>query len=101
MKESDKFKEEAHSKENDMAFLGAMKKAIRQERAEKFEPWLEELKSSNKIISITSNEAQGKHTINTENFGIIDYYPKANKLLIRKENTWKTQGLRWIKARLL
>jgi len=98
---SEELKQEAHNKENDMAFLGAMKKAIRQERAEKFEPWLEELKTSKKIISIISNEEQGKHTINTEKFGIVDYFPKANKLLIRKENSWKTQGLRWIKARLL
>jgi len=36
-----------------------------------------------------------RYVIHTDN-GIIDYYSKANKLLIRKENKWVKPGLQWI-----
>lgn len=101
MKESDRLKEEAKQIDNDLAYMGAMNKVMRQERVERFEPWLEELKQSTSIISIVSDNAQGKHTITTENYGVVDYFPKANKILIRKENKWVQQGLRWIRHHLI
>jgi hypothetical protein len=29
-------------------------------------------------------------------YGVVDYFPKANKVLIRKENSWKPHGLKWM-----
>jgi hypothetical protein len=93
---SKRMKQEAHSKENDMAFLGQMKKVMRQERVERAQPWLENLKNNPKVISFEYLEDLGKYIINTDKFGIIDYFPKANKILIRKQNKWITKGLNWI-----
>lgn len=101
MKESERLKQEADKLDNDLAYLGAMNKVMRQERVERFEPWLEELKASPFIISIVSDLSQSKHTITTENYGVVDYFPKANKILIRKENKWVQQGLKWIRHHLI
>lgn len=94
---SKRMKQEAHSEENDMAFLGQMKKAIRQERVEKAQPWIENLKNNPEVISLEYLEDLGKYIINTDKFGIIDYFPKANKILIRRQNKWITRGLNWIR----
>jgi hypothetical protein len=101
MKKSEKLKQKADTLDNDLAYLGAMNKVMRQERVERFEPWLEELKTSSFIISIVSDLGQGKHTITTKDYGVIDYFPKANKLLIRKNNNWIQPGLKWIVTNLI
>ena len=50
-------------------------------------------------------ENNHKFTIDTdaqeEKFGVIDYFPKANKVLIRKDNKWIKPGLKWIITNLL
>lgn len=50
---------------------------------------------------IEEHEKQGKFSINTITKGIIDYYPKANKILIRNKNKWISDGLNWIKTTLI
>lgn len=44
-----------------------------------------------------------KITIDTQSdeFGIVDYFVKANKILIRKDNKWEEHGLRWIENNLM
>jgi hypothetical protein len=37
-----------------------------------------------------------RYTIYNTKFGDLDYYPKANKVLIRKENKWIKPGLNWL-----
>lgn len=44
---------------------------------------------------------QGKINIEPTNYGIIDYYPKSNKILIGKKNKWIEGGLYWIRNTLL
>ena len=57
-----------------------------------------------KLYVITESEDGTKITIDDKNrlnkYGIIDFYPKANKLLIRKSNKWINQGLKWIITKL-
>lgn len=52
------------------------------------------LEKSDKVISITENI--DKFIINTTNFGIIDVYPKANRLLIRNSNKWFSSATQWL-----
>ena len=37
----------------------------------------------------------------TESMGILDYFPKANKICKRKNNAWITPGLRYIVENIL
>lgn len=92
MKESEKLTNQANESDNDFVSFGLLTKALRESRSERFiEDWLPLLK---KKYSIT--EVNHKYTIITDKFGILDYFPKANNLLIRKENKWKKPGLRWM-----
>lgn len=74
-------------------------KEIREERAERFANWLPKLQDSDKVISIT--EDKYKFIINTNDYGIIDFFPKGNKVLIRNLNKWIKPGLQWIISKLL
>lgn len=78
--------------ENDFKSLALQVKALREKRSERFkEDWLPLL---NTMYSI--EEQNFKYTIITQDFGTLDYFPKANKLLIRRDNKWIKPGLRWI-----
>ena len=102
MKESEKLKKLAQQEDNDLKYMGIMKKAIREERNEEFYAnWLSELYNSDKVISIKELPIQGKIEINTDDFGIVDFFPKANKVLRRKENKWVHPGLKWLKDNLI
>ena len=96
---SNELKKQAESEENDLKAMGLYTKVLREERAERFENYKDKLLNSG--YNLTEFEAQGKFTIEPTKFGIIDYYPKSNRVLIRKENKWITGGLRWIIGSLL
>lgn len=99
MKKSDKLKLESQQEENDLKALGIGKKVLREERNERFEDkYLEQIKSKYEVYGDANS---GKYTIDDTEFGVIDFFPKANKILIRKENKWMTGGLKWIKENLL
>src|SRR5574344_1793187 len=96
---SKELKNQAESEENDLKAMGFYTKVLRKERSERFENYKDKL--LNNGYNLTEFESQGKFTIEPTKFGIIDYYPKSNKVLIRKENKWITGGLRWIIGGLL
>ena len=81
--------------------MAKMNKSMREARLERFEDGYAEKLESNNCIVIPFNGSKIVIDTHTENFGIVDYYPKANKILIRKDNKWITQGLRWINESLL
>jgi len=96
-KRSVQIKKEASTEDNDLAYLGKMNQVLREERFEKFEEnYLEKLKTSPGILSINFSDSMVKYVIETETLGILDYYPKANKLLIRRQNHWIKPALKWI-----
>ena len=99
MKKSEHLRCEAQAEENDLKTLGLYTKVLREERSERFENYKDKLLAEG--FNLTEHEAQGKITIEPTNYGIVDYYPKANKILIRELNDWKTGGLRWIRSKLL
>jgi hypothetical protein len=95
---SDRIKKELSEEENDFKAFGLHCKLIREERSDKFEDsYLPKLKDSFKV-AFDAN--MGKYSISTDD-GIVDFYPKANKLLIRKSNKWVKPGLKWLLTNLL
>ena len=101
MKMSEQLKKEAQQEESDFSYMAKMNKSIREARLERFEDGYAEKLESNKCIVIPFNGSKVVIDTQTEKHGIVDYYPKANKILIRKDNKWLTQGLRWINDTLL
>ena len=99
MKNSEKLRSEAQAEENDLKALGLYTKVLREERVERFENYKNKLLAEG--FNITEYEAQGKIAIEPTIYGTVDYYPKANKILIRKQNKWNKGGLRWIRKHLL
>lgn len=94
MKQSDKLRVQFEQEENDLKAMGIGVKLIREERFEKFEErWLPVLQ---KIVDVAYNEKTGAYVIQHPTYGSMDFYPKANKLLIRKFNRWIKPGLRYL-----
>lgn len=99
MKKSEELKKLASEEENNLKAMGIMKKSLKEARLEKFKELLPRLEIEYFVV-----EDNFKYTIDTSvqgRFGIIDYFPKSNKLLIRKDNKWINDGLSWIKTHLI
>jgi|SRR5690606_23066763 len=90
MKKSDILKEELAREENDLKAMGAFKKYKRQFSLEYFEETI--LPKLKEKYSIVYNPNMERYTFEVKESGIIDFYPKANKLLIRKLNKWYFPG---------
>lgn len=43
----------------------------------------------------------GSYTLVSDRFGIIDIYPKKQRLLIRRNNRWLSNAFEWINQNLL
>jgi len=96
MKESEKLILSSQQEGNDTKSFALQCKALRESRSERFvEDWLLLLSKRYNIL-----ENNHKYTITTQDYGIVDYFPKANKILIRKDNNWIKPGLKWIIANL-
>jgi hypothetical protein len=97
MNKSEELKLKASQEENDIKAFGILTKALRESRSEKFiDGWLKPLSMRYDVI-----ENNHKYTITTQKYGILDYFPKANKLLIRRDNKWVKPGLQWIINKLM
>lgn len=96
MKQSEKLVEQYNEADNDLAALGIGKKIIREERIENFEEkWLKkfQLKFGDNINWVPTMFC---YRIN-DNGKIIDFYPKANKLFIKKNKPeWIKPGLKYL-----
>ena len=104
MKKSEALKQAAAAEENDLKALGLMTGSLREGRLERFtESYLPQLLRMG--YDVAQDNEMFRYTIDTEmggkNFGIVDYYPKANNLCIRKTNKWEKPGLKWIVENLL
>jgi DNA-binding winged helix-turn-helix (wHTH) protein len=101
MKTSESLKEQAQQADNDFQAMSLLNKSLREHRLEKFQDYIIPLQQRGYDVV----ESNHKYTIDTDTqdvqFGIIDYFPKANKLLIRKDNKWVKPGLTWIHNNLL
>lgn len=101
-KKSELLKQKAAEADSDQASLGLMTKSLREKRLEKFQDFMPKLE---RLGYDVVQETVGKYTIDTDSneikFGTVDYFPKANKVLIRKDNDWIKPGLKWINDNLL
>ena len=71
---------------------------LKEKRWKEFhEGWLDRIALEYDVSEHVSNG----YLINTEEHGLLEYYPKSDRLLIRKENDWKSLGLNWIEKNLL
>lgn len=94
-KYSDRLKEDAIAEDNELRLLGIHKKILRAERQENFDDkWLSKIMSSPKVIN--SDLSNGKYKFWLIDGKIITFYPKANSLLIHKENVWVKPALKWL-----
>jgi hypothetical protein len=55
--------------------------------------WLPKLQAT---CDVKHDAQVGRYTFEIKDYGVIDFYPKANKLLIRKLNKWIKPALGWI-----
>ena len=95
MKKSEELRIEAGKIESDIAYLSAANKIMREEREERFvEKYLPLLHS--KLGMSKLDPIQRGYLWDTEKFGRIIFYPKANRLLICKQNKWIKPGLQWL-----
>ena len=99
MKDSERLKNELEKEDNDLKAMGIFTKVLRAERDERFDNYKDKILEAG--FDIDHYPDLGKYTISPTEYGIIDYFPKANKLLIRKQNKWHQAGLRWIIRNLL
>lgn len=94
MKKSEELRIEAATEESDFASLKLHAKAYREERKEEFEDkWLQLLLEK---VSVTLDVTSGKYTMKHKRVGTIDFFPKANRVLVRYENRWINRGLQWL-----
>lgn len=85
--------------DNDFKAMAMHNKNKREERLETFESYISELE---KYYDVEFFQNQGKYTITgSDDYGTSDYYPKADKLLIRKDNKWFPNGLNFLKINFL
>ena len=98
MKKSEELRLASQQEDNDIKSFALQCKALRESRSERFiEDWLPVLSLRYSI----ERRPNGSYSINTQDHGVIDYFPKANKLLIRKDNKWIKPGLKWIVNELI
>jgi len=100
MKESERIKAEMMSDDSDNDWRDAnyLHKIKRAERKESFEETL--LIGLQKSYEI--KKLDNSYEIFTDKYGRIIFYPKANSLLITKDNYWvKGYAIRWINKYLI
>ena len=91
MKKSEEYKLKSAEEDSELKSFALLCKALREKRSEKFiEDWLPLLSQRYEI----KERGNGSYSIKTQEYDVIDYFPKANKLLIRRSNLWIKPGLK-------
>ena len=96
---SEELRKKASEEDNDLKALGLHGKALREERFEKITQWLPALKE--KCISVEYNEKQYCYFIEHSKYGMIKFFPKANKVFQIRKEKWIKPGLRWLVQNIL
>ena len=96
MKESERVRKEMmeDNSDNDYRYVNYLRKIERAERMKKFEDkWLQLLLEK---VNVTYDDKTGKYTMKHKRLGTLDFFPKANRILVRYENRWISRGLQWL-----
>ena len=70
-----------------------MSKSSRNRRLREFKAHV--LEGLREVYHIEKRD-NGSYTIDTQDFGVIDLYPKADKLLFREDGRWISGGIEWV-----
>lgn len=98
MNKSELLKKQAEQEDNDLKALGLYTKVLREERIGNFEKkWLPKLKETH----IVKKGPSYSYIIYSTRYGVIDFFPKANRCLLRKKSRWIKPGLQWIVKNLM
>jgi hypothetical protein len=90
-------REDSEHEESDWEFLKRLNADMRENRRQRFiKEYLEKFRAKYEVRS-----EEHKFSIHTQEFGIVDYWAKANKVLERKKNIWHKPGLKWLLKNLL
>ena len=93
MKKSEELKKKAQQEENDIIAHSIYTDILREERKERFDKkYLNKLKE---IVDVEERD-NGSYTFESSTYGIVDFFPKANKLLIRTPGRWIKPAVKWI-----
>ena len=98
MKNSEKLLKASSQEDNDIKSFALKCKALRESRSERF---IEDYLPVLEIRYPIELRKNGSYTLSTQDHGTLDYFPKANKLLIRNSNTWVKPGLKWVLNNLI
>lgn len=79
--------------------LKELKAQIQDKRIKNLEDYKDKILSS-PLIEEWEERNNGSLSLNIRDFGIVDYFVKGNKVLIRKTNTWQPKGLNWLIKKL-
>lgn len=97
MKKSERLTKEADEAENDFQYWNKRRLAKREEQLEMFEEkFLQTIKDSPKVKSVEHRPDQSLYMIDFEDGVSIAYYPKKDRVCIKKTNHWKSYGRTWI-----
>lgn len=94
-----RLEEDLTNTDNDFKALALHKQIIREKNSDRAQKYIDALAKAG--YPVTFFEDKGKVMIEETQFGIVDYYPKANKILIRKQSKWISAGAHWIIKNLL
>ena len=97
MKKSEQIRLEAGESDSEIKAFGLDCKAMREERSERFE---ESILPRLKQLYVVEENA-GYIKVDSQKFGMITIYPKANKLCIHKGQQWRKPAVRWIIENLI
>ena len=70
-----------------------MGKGLRNKRMRDFNAYVLDGLRMRHRIEIGKNE---NYIIHTQDFGVLDLYPKSDKLLFREDNGWIDNGIDWV-----
>jgi hypothetical protein len=98
MKKSEELKIKRDAEDNDLKALGIGKQVIRETRSENFEDkWLPKFKEK-----LGDNiYLNGNHYTLFYDSQTYDFFPKANRLLIRESSKWINPGLQYLVKHIL
>lgn len=99
VKKSEDLRRQMAGEDNDIKAFGIGGKIIREARAENFDAeWLPKFQE---VCPIVFKEVLGCYQLENKKYGIMRYYPKANRLHLCQENRWVKPGLQWLVRNIL
>lgn len=82
---------------NSLVYIGNMNK-LAKKRIERLDNRLSKVKQSRDTFTVITEPV---YTFTTKEYGTIHYFPKVDKIYIRKENRWNYSGLKWLLSYLI